>query len=123
MHDHWLTLVAAAMGRIGFLDEATVRYRQHGGNVYGAANYSVPAFLRKLALGRDKLRERFMQNVTQAIAFGDRYKERLGAKDREMLDALGSYPGLGFWGRRKLLWKYGIRKSGLLRNIGTFLFI
>ena len=36
MHDWWLALIAAAMGRAVFLDRATIDYRQHGGNVVGA---------------------------------------------------------------------------------------
>ena len=36
MHDMWLALLAAARGRIGFLPEATILYRQHGNNVVGA---------------------------------------------------------------------------------------
>lgn len=36
MHDHWLALVAAAFGKMAFIEEATVLYRQHGGNVLGA---------------------------------------------------------------------------------------
>ena len=36
MHDWWLALIAAAMGRAVFLNRATIDYRQHGGNVVGA---------------------------------------------------------------------------------------
>lgn len=123
MHDHWLTLAAAAMGKIGFLNEATLLYRQHGSNVYGASCYSLPAFLLKLRQGRDRLRKRFMQNIVQAVEFGELYGDRLPEHDHEMLDALRRFPSLGFWGRRSLLLHYGIRKSGILRNLGTFLFV
>ena len=36
MHDHWIALVVAAFGRIGYLPEATYDYRQHAENVIGA---------------------------------------------------------------------------------------
>jgi len=123
MHDHWLTLAAATMGKIGFLDRATLLYRQHGDNVYGASSYSLAFFAHKLGQGRDRLRKRFMQNIIQAVEFGDRYAERLDKRDRKMLDALRTFQARGFWGRRRMLRKYGIRKSGFLRNLGTFLFI
>lgn len=123
MHDHWITLAAAAMGRIGFLDVPTLYYRQHSANVYGACRYSVSSFLKKLRQGRRKLQERFEQNVLQAAAFGRRYAGRLNAEDKEMCSALAEWPKLGFRARRRLLWKYRIFKSGLLRNIGTFLFV
>lgn len=123
MHDHWLTLAAAAMGRIGFVDQATLYYRQHGNNVYGASRYSILALLNKLKQGREKLRRRFGQNITQAAAFGRRYADRLSKEDLEMFRALSSWQELGFLARRRVLLKYRIRKSGILRNIGTFLFI
>lgn len=36
MHDHWVALVAAATGDIGYLPQPTLRYRQHGANQVGA---------------------------------------------------------------------------------------
>lgn len=36
MHDWWLALCAATAGEIGYLPQATVRYRQHGNNCVGA---------------------------------------------------------------------------------------
>lgn len=35
MHDWWLALLACAFGKLEFLDEATIYYRQHGGNTVG----------------------------------------------------------------------------------------
>ena len=121
MHDHWLALTAAAFGHIGFMDRPTLQYRQHGDNVFGAASYSLPAFCRRLKLGREKIRARFEQNIAQAVAFGRRYGDRMAGRDRELLAALEKWAELGFWGRRGLLWKYRLRKSGLLRNLGMYL--
>ena len=122
MHDHWLNLVAATMGKFGFLDTPTVCYRQHSDNVYGAFRYTLPGFLRKLRLGREKIRTRFQQNIDQSVEFGIRYAGSLNARDAEMLEALKTFQTRGFWGRRRILWKYGIRKSGFLRNLGMYLF-
>ncbi len=123
MHDHWLTLVAASMGKIGFLPKSTIYYRQHSNNVYGASYYSFSTFWHKLRLGRERIRTRFQQNINQAVAFGGRYAHSLDERDLNMLEALKTFQSLGPWARRRLLWKYGIWKSGFWRNIGTFLFI
>ena len=123
MHDHWLTLVAATMGKIGFLTEPTIFYRQHSNNFYGASNYSISTFLHKLKMGRKQIRSRFQQNINQAVAFGGRYADFLDKKDLEMLEDLKKFQSLGRWARRRILWKYGIRKSGIWRNLGTLLFL
>ncbi|MEN3794236.1 glycosyltransferase family 2 protein [Fulvimarina sp. MAC3] len=39
MHDHWLALLAALHGRLLTLPQATVLYRQHGGNQIGARRH------------------------------------------------------------------------------------
>ena len=36
MHDWWIAIVASAFGKIGFVDEALVKYRQHAVNTIGA---------------------------------------------------------------------------------------
>ena len=121
MHDHWIALAAAAFGRIRYLEKPTLYYRQHGDNVLGATNYSLFVFLRRLKLGREKIRERFLRNIVQATTFGQRFETKLPPREREMFAALEKWRALGFWGRRKLLWKYRLRKSGFLRNLGMYL--
>jgi hypothetical protein len=36
MHDHWIAICAVFAGKIALLNEATILYRQHGGNQIGA---------------------------------------------------------------------------------------
>lgn len=36
MHDYWAILLAAALGKVVFVDEVAMQYRQHAGNVIGA---------------------------------------------------------------------------------------
>lgn len=39
MHDWWMALVAKVIGRIEYIDEPTVLYRQHSDNVYGSSKH------------------------------------------------------------------------------------
>jgi hypothetical protein len=45
VHDRWIGLIAAAMGKVAFMREQTVLYRQHGGNAIGVGHRAVPRTL------------------------------------------------------------------------------
>jgi glycosyltransferase involved in cell wall biosynthesis len=49
MHDRWVYMVATLFGRASYLDKPTVRYRQHGANVVGAAHSRLSAATRRLS--------------------------------------------------------------------------
>ena len=51
VHDWWMSLIIAQTGKIVFLDEPTIKYRQHGKNqlgIYGMKNYIQITNLKKL---------------------------------------------------------------------------
>ena len=45
MHDWWMAMVASAFGKIGYIDEPLILYRQHGSNDTGAKNYGWGYFI------------------------------------------------------------------------------
>jgi glycosyltransferase involved in cell wall biosynthesis len=47
-HDHWLLIHAAFYGKLAFLDETTMKYRQHGENAVGSHEINTRYFLLKL---------------------------------------------------------------------------
>lgn len=73
MHDWWVALTAAALGKISILKEATVFYRQHAVNEIGASKSG----LFKRAMGayqiREKLKKRIEKTYEQASALLDCY--------------------------------------------------
>jgi hypothetical protein len=121
-HDHWTALAASFFGKIIYVDTPTVRYRQHGSNVLGAFRYGLGSFCRKLSAGRVEIRERFARNMDQAAALLELHGEKLSANDRRLLDDLRRYRRMGWLERRRFLCKYRLKKNGMLRNIGMFLF-
>ncbi len=40
LHDYWISLVISQNGKIGYLDETTIKYRQHGNNNIGTKTKS-----------------------------------------------------------------------------------
>lgn len=75
VHDEWLATIASAIGRVDFLDEALIDYRQHANNQIGA---------RKLSL-RDKVVKAFDKPGTYYV---DQSIRATALLDR--LSALGS---------------------------------
>ncbi len=91
MHDWWLALVAAAFGKSDYVAGSTMLYRQHGRNVCGVERWSLlkhfikflsPEFRRELVIRREILLAGYRK---QAMAFVQRYDERLSEEDRVMI--------------------------------------
>ena len=87
MHDWFIALTAAAFGRIIFLPEPLVRYRQHEGNAIGASRSSL--LRRGLAAlsQREKARKRIALTYTHAQAFRDAYGSALPPEAAAVVDA------------------------------------
>lgn len=118
MHDWWFALVAAVVGRIEWISDRTVLYRQHGANDTGAKPWNLSYILRSLpALLRDeRLQESLNRYRRQARALLASHGASMSARDRSGLDAFSrimSFPGFR---RRVILFRFGIWKTGLLRN-------
>lgn len=78
IHDEWLAAVAAAVGRIDFVDETLIDYRQHDANQIGARRRTLAMKWQDLLLprgellareaGRLHLLEAFLQGLPSAAA-------------------------------------------------------
>jgi len=120
VHDWWLALCAAASGRIGFLPEATVRYRQHSKNViaaksfWGMFNPLHPSWFRRLKLGSYNLRLSFLQ----ASSFYQRLKEHKSTASESLIlvQAYASLLDLSPAERIQTVKRLGIHKQGVIRQ-------
>lgn len=120
MHDWWLALIAAAMGRAVFLDRATIDYRQHGGNVVGAKDpRSAGYVLQKLKGGA--VRRSLVDTARQAGAFLSCYRQELTPDQQALLADYAAAPEKGKLARLALYRRRGLWKYGLNRRIGQIL--
>ncbi len=75
VHDEWLAIIAAAVGRIDVLEQPLIDYRQHAANQIGARRESLLDKIRKVAEPRGaKYRERAAKAeilLTRLMAFPD----------------------------------------------------
>lgn len=114
MHDHWIALTACTLGKIEFLDEATLLYRQHSGNVFGAAKFGPGYISCKLKDGKRKLKE----CMFQALAFLSACASILSDDQIEMLQGFASINTSSSLSAVRNLVKFRIFKNGMLRNLG-----
>ena len=123
MHDGWFALIAAARGRIGFVDKPTILYRQHGGNVVGAKD--VRSF-RYIATFRSRLRENaasIRACERQAGALADTLGDRLTVRQQRMLRDFAAIRQHGKLGRISVLCRYHIWLLGARRKIAEIFLI
>ena len=75
MHDWWLALVAAAAGKILFIEEPTVLYRQHRTNVIGAGGFFTMENIRRL-VDFKKMEKEVAGSLKQAKALKQHLEEK-----------------------------------------------
>ena len=122
MHDWWIALVAAAFGKIDYVDEPTMLYRQHDTNSIGAKKWSVRQIL-DTSIRSDYIKKRLHKKQLQIKAFLERYGYRLSAHDGKLLRTFADCNSLGFLERRYEFIKYGLFEDNLIRNIGMYLYL
>jgi glycosyltransferase involved in cell wall biosynthesis len=119
MHDWWLALVAAGCGRVEYLPEATVLYRQHSNNAIGARRWrwtDAP----KLVLQRLKtpgaVGELGLLSV-QARALLVNMKPHFPRRNLVPLEVLANLDQRGFFERRIKAVRHGLVKYDWAANL------
>lgn len=121
MHDWWVALIGAFFGKILYLDEPMLLYRQHEKNVVGGSNFI--SYIRNRLSNLQKQRQSLYATCAQAAAFGTIYHDRLSAEQQKLIQAFATLPEAGWFARRYRILRYHFLKSGLIRNIGVLLLI
>jgi hypothetical protein len=131
MHDHFLALSAACMGKIYYLDSPLYDYRQHDANVLGAKKGGLLLEVTKrLGFGEksksemDKAsRGSYDALFDQAQEFLELYGPRLSDAQKRTLLAFTSMKDMSRAGKIAAILKYGFTFNRFYRTIGEFLFI
>lgn len=106
MHDWWLLLVALVTGKVSYLNQSTILYRQHENNVLGARNYHMIGYRRRLDLA-----------IEQSKALQSRFVENLKPKEYEILRVFSNIRGYPILLRQLKAIRIGLKKSSPMRNI------
>lgn len=113
-HDWYIALVAASFGKVFFLPEATVDYRQHDTNVFGAKGR------RPQKMHHDVLRKRLTKTQRQAGAFAWQYADLLSKEQTDLLLAWADCETESSYIKKlkQVVLKYRLRKNDLIRTAG-----
>jgi hypothetical protein len=120
MYDWWMALVASAFGIIEYVNEPTLFYRQHEKSDTGAKKYSGWFFLSRM----NKTNQSWgsvKKAVRQGKAFKERFKDKLGDQQLEIVGNFTHLLEVNRFKRLLLLSKYNLKKYGILRNLGFFI--
>ena len=117
MHDWWLALVAAGLGRTAMLNQPTLQYRQHSANEVGASRYGLRSVLQLSPQRLRTARRNYRATVMQVRLLLERYGLELGPEQRPLAERFVGLSRLGWLQRRREAWKMGLRKSGGLRTL------
>lgn len=126
MHDWWLGLIALTFGKVGFLNECLVKYRQHESNELGAKN---PLELRNIKKrNKQRIRENYDCMFAQVEEFLKLYKDELGKSRsadtyfaRKYLNAFANMKSKNRVSKIRDILKYSFFKSSKILTIGEML--
>ncbi|MCX5713490.1 MAG: glycosyltransferase family 2 protein [Candidatus Omnitrophica bacterium] len=122
-YDWWVSIVAAAFGKIGYIPKPTMLYRQHAGNNIGAKRWGLSYIKERITTGMGDLRETLLKTQRQAGAFLKIYGDELPPKSAETLTVYSNLGRQNLIVKRLDLIRYRFFKIGFQRNIGLFLAI
>lgn len=88
MHDWWAYLVVSAFGKVVFDERPLVKYRQHGNNVVGGGRDGRMPWARRWQRFFSSSKTGTFVCTDQASVFKRFFYEKLGGKDKKILDEL-----------------------------------
>lgn len=123
MHDWWIALTAASFGKVIFIKESTILYRQHLDNVVGATKVNTISFILKRLTGSAHVKETLNLSIMQAKAFLNYYEDKLSYEQIEIIEKFVDIKHHNKIGRIITIMKGRYLKQGIIQIIGQLIFI
>ena len=117
MHDWWIALIAASFGKIAYISEPTVLYRQHQQNTVGARAWGIN-YIFSRAKNIKKIKIDIQKTILQARIFREIYQNKLSEEQLEIINTYIDLPDKPLLLRKYLMIKNGYYQLGKLKNLG-----
>jgi len=121
MHDWWLSLTAAAFGKIGSINEQTILYRQHGSNNVGAKKARSPRYAMYVLTNISIMAGKLNNSYKQAGSFLKVFYDKLSKEQRVLLTAHANMPKQTKLGKFRTMLKYNTFLYGVARKVGQMI--
>lgn len=123
MHDWWMALAATCFGKIEFIEDQTILYRQHGNNVVGATNVNSISFVMQRLTGHAHVQETLAMSMDQAEAFATYYKNKLSNKQLNAIREFASLKKKNKLSKIVTVLQKKYLKQGIIQVVGELMFI
>lgn len=98
MHDYWIGLVAYALGKVSFIDETLIDYRQHGNNVCGYCDTSKLSYFISKVFNLREIRKMKLMFKRTMKEFQDVFGNELSKEQDKFISSyIKSHSGIVFY--------------------------
>lgn len=122
MHDWWFALIAAAFGKIGFVKEPLIEYRQHKNNQLGAVNNRNLKGIIDAVKKQKTMSKKISRTYEQASEFYSCYMHLMNSEALKTTETYLSIPHKNKMCRIYTLVAHGYLKQNLMAAIGQIIF-
>jgi glycosyltransferase involved in cell wall biosynthesis len=123
MHDWWVALIASLFGKIVYIDEATIQYRQHSNNVIGAIKVNSINFVINRLRDNAHVKKVLEMSINQAKELLVLCSNELSRYQYESIEALASIREKNKFVRIYTIFRHNLQRQGIVQVIGELLFI
>lgn len=123
MHDHFMGIIASVLGKSVFINEPTIKYRQHGNNSVGASNTRSFEYLKKRFLrGKKQFQCDMVKSMEQASYFLELFgNEIVDSRTKQLIRAYSLLKDKSKLKKQAFYIKNGVLKYGVIRKVMQFI--
>lgn len=122
MHDWWMALIAASLGKIKFIEKPTVLYRQHNHNDVGAKNVNSANYILKRLSNINDIKKSISDTYLQSEEILNSMGSLIDKNNYLIVNQYSLMTKFNKLKKIQILLKYKLWKNSLVRVLGQIIF-